>query len=86
MPELAGRVLEVAVFLELEAELNLPNGQFNVQPSGQLHGFVDARGAAWVIYPTVLAGWAYLATVIDGFSRQVIGWAVADHMRGSGRW
>jgi putative transposase len=28
-----------------------------------------------------LAGWVYPATVIDGFSRQVIGWAVADHMR-----
>lgn len=25
--------------------------------------------------------WAYLATVIDGCTRQVIGWAVADHMR-----
>jgi putative transposase len=34
-----------------------------------------------VTYAWTLTGWAYLATVIDGFSRQVIGWAVADHMR-----
>lgn len=26
-------------------------------------------------------GWLYLATVIDLFSRRVIGWALADHMR-----
>lgn len=26
-------------------------------------------------------GWLYLATVIDLFSRRVIGWAAADHMR-----
>lgn len=28
-------------------------------------------------------GWLYLATVIDLFSRRVIGWSVADHMRTS---
>ncbi len=46
---------------ELENELGLGNGQFGVQPAAPLHGFVDARGAAWVIYPSVLAAWAYLA-------------------------
>ena len=28
-----------------------------------------------------MTGWAFLATVIDGFSRKVVGWSVADHMR-----
>ena len=28
-------------------------------------------------------GWLYLATVIDCFSRRIIGWAMADHMRAS---
>jgi len=27
-------------------------------------------------------GWLYLATVLDAFSRRVIGWAVTDHPRG----
>jgi transposase InsO family protein len=27
-------------------------------------------------------GWLYLAVVLDLFSRRVIGWAMADHMRG----
>ena len=26
-------------------------------------------------------GWAYIASVIDGYSHKVIGWAIADHMR-----
>lgn len=46
--------------------------------------FPDAPNELWygdVTYVQTLAGWVYLATVIDGFSRQVIGWAVADHMR-----
>jgi hypothetical protein len=48
---------------ELEAELGLNNGQFGAQPAAPLHGFVDARGAAWVIYPSVLAAWGYLAAL-----------------------
>lgn len=46
--------------------------------------FPDAPDEVWygdITYVWTLAGWCYLATVIDGFSRQVIGWAVADHMR-----
>ena len=27
-------------------------------------------------------GWLYLAVVLDLFSRKVVGWAMADHMRG----
>jgi putative transposase len=39
---------------------------------------------AWVgdiTYIKTWAGWAYLATVIDCFSRRVVGFAIADHMR-----
>ena len=46
--------------------------------------FPDTPNEIWygdITYVWTLAGWVYLATVIDGFSRQVIGWAVADHMR-----
>ena len=56
---------------ELELELGLGNGQFSVQPAAPLHGFVDARGAAWVIYPSVLAAWAYLA----GLQQLGVWWA-----------
>jgi hypothetical protein len=56
---------------DLEVELGLDNGQFSVQPAPQLHGFVDARGAAWVIYPSVLAAWAYLA----GLQQLGVWWA-----------
>jgi transposase InsO family protein len=34
-----------------------------------------------ITYIHTMAGWVYLATVIDGYSRKVVGWAVADHMR-----
>ena len=36
-----------------------------------------------ITYVWTLEGWLYLAIVIDLFSRQVIGWAIADHMRTS---
>lgn len=34
-----------------------------------------------ITYIFTMTGWAYLATVIDGFSRRMVGWAIADHMR-----
>lgn len=34
-----------------------------------------------ITYIKTMTGWIYLATVIDGHSRKVVGWAVADHMR-----
>ena len=37
--------------------------------------------AADITYVRTWAGWMYLAVVIDLFSRRVIGWAAADHMR-----
>jgi hypothetical protein len=58
---------------QLEAELGIgqAGGQFSVEPAPHLHGFVDARGAAWLIYPAVLAGWAYIA----GLQRLGVLWA-----------
>ena len=40
-------------------------------------------GTTDITYIWTLEGWLYLAVVIDLFSRQVVGWAVADHMRTS---
>ncbi|MEQ1546883.1 IS3 family transposase [Methyloglobulus sp.] len=36
-----------------------------------------------ITYIWTLDGWLYLAVVIDLFSRQVVGWDIADHMRTS---
>jgi len=36
-----------------------------------------------ITYIRTWTGWVYLATVIDCYSRMVIGWAMADHMRTS---
>ena len=43
-----------------------------------------AKDQLWygdITYIFTMSGWAYLATVIDGYSRRVVGWSVADHMR-----
>jgi putative transposase len=43
-----------------------------------------APNRAWatdVTYVRTWEGWLYLAVVIDLFSRRVVGWAIADHMR-----
>jgi transposase InsO family protein len=39
--------------------------------------------AAHNTYIATWAGWLYLATVIDCFNKEVIGYAMADHMRTS---
>lgn len=36
-----------------------------------------------ISYVWTLEGWVYVAVVIDLFSRQVVGWAIEDHMRTS---
>lgn len=44
----------------------------------------EARDQLWygdITYIHTMTGWAYMATVIDGYSRKVVGWAVAAHMR-----
>jgi putative transposase len=64
-----------------------------VQDPANARGLVDlvgrnfvpaAKNELWygdITYIFTMSGWAYLATVIDGYSRRVVGWAVADHMR-----
>jgi transposase InsO family protein len=45
---------------------------------------VDAPNEAWVgdiTYVWTTEGWGYLAVLIDLFSRRVVGWSFADHMR-----
>jgi transposase InsO family protein len=45
---------------------------------------VDSSNAAWVgdiTYLETAAGWVYLAVLIDLFSRKVVGWSLATHMR-----
>ena len=34
-----------------------------------------------ITYIHTLEGWLYLAVVIDLFSRQVVGWSMAAHMK-----
>lgn len=44
----------------------------------------DAPDVAWcgdITYLSTGEGWLFLATVIDLFSRRVIGWSIASHMR-----
>ncbi len=36
-----------------------------------------------ITYVWTLEGWLYVAVVMDSFSRQVVGWAIDDHMRTS---
>ena len=45
---------------------------------------MQAPNVAWVgdiTYLPVASGWAYLAVLIDLFSRKVVGWALDEHMR-----
>jgi putative transposase len=45
---------------------------------------VDEPDTAWVADITYIwtsQGWLYLAVILDLFSRRVIGWSMADHMR-----
>jgi putative transposase len=45
---------------------------------------IDEPNKAWVAditYVRTWEGWLYVAMVLDLFSRRIVGWAVADHMR-----
>jgi putative transposase len=41
----------------------------------------DQAWVADITYIPTLQGWLYLAVIIDVFSRRVVGWSLADHMR-----
>jgi putative transposase len=41
----------------------------------------DRVWTADITYIPTWAGWLYLAVVLDVFSRRVVGWAMADHLR-----
>jgi putative transposase len=46
--------------------------------------FAEQPNEKWcgdITYVKTWDGWAYVATVIDLHSRELIGWAIADHMR-----
>jgi putative transposase len=46
--------------------------------------YPDRRDAVWtadITYVPTAEGWLYLAVVLDLFSRRVVGWATADHLR-----
>lgn len=46
----------------------------------------EAPDQLWVsdvTYVPTWAGWLYLAVVLDVFSRRIVGWAMADHLRTS---
>ena len=53
----------------LEKELRIPPdmGQFQENPKRPLRGPLSVEGASWVVYLTVLLGWAYLAGEADGW-------------------
>ena len=55
---------------------NTLNRQFDVAEPNKVW-------ATDISYVWTLEGWLYVAVVIDLFSRQVVGWAIDDHMRTS---
>lgn len=53
---------------------NLLNRQFNP-------GAINQSWVADITYIRTRGGWVYLAVVMDLFSRKIVGWAMAPHMR-----
>lgn len=41
----------------------------------------DRVWTADITYIPTWSGWLYLAVVLDAFSRRMVGWAMADHLR-----
>jgi putative transposase len=61
------------------------NHNYNIYPNLLNQGFtVDEPNAVWVTditYIWTMEGWVYLASVMDLFSRKVVGWSQAAHMK-----
>lgn len=61
------------------------NYEFHIYPNLLNQEFgVDEPNKVWATYITyvwTLEGWVYLASVIDLFSRKVVGWSQAAHMK-----
>jgi putative transposase len=53
---------------------NIVNRNFDVKAA-------DRLWAGDITYIWTLQGWLYLAVILDLFSRRVVGWSLADHMR-----
>ncbi|EPM85692.1 hypothetical protein BV360_04156 [Pseudomonas syringae pv. actinidiae] len=53
---------------------NLLNRQFNPEA-------INQSWVADITYIRTRSGWVYLAAVMDLFSRKIVGWAMAPHMR-----
>ncbi|MEX5638100.1 IS3 family transposase [Parafrankia sp. FMc2] len=66
-----------ATTMQAAAPSSLPDlvGQDFTAPAPNRLWFGD------ITYIRTWDGWVYMASVIDAFSRKVVGWAVADHMR-----
>ena len=56
----------------------MPNLTRHLQPTGP-----DQIWVADITYIRLREGFVYLAVVLDGFSRRVVGWAIDNHLRAS---
>lgn len=63
------------------------NHQLEIVPNTLNRQFqVSAPNQAWttdISYVWTLEGWMYVVVVMDLYSRQIVGWAIDDHMRTS---
>ena len=62
-----------------------PSHGFPIAPNLLGRNFsAAARNQIWladITYIETGQGWLYLAAVIDLYSRRIVGWAMADHLR-----
>jgi len=87
------RVRRLALAAGLACVHPRPYKATTIQDKASRSGLVDLVGRVFVpdgtdqvwygdiTYIRTMTGWAYLASVIDGRSRKVVGWSVAAHMR-----